>query len=105
MTKYSREVMDESEIKPVDVYRNAIRSYGKEAQCRQAMEECAELIQAVNKCLRAGTEDNIIHMFDEVADVVIMIEQLCVMYGWDYENIRKARVRKLVRLAKRLGMI
>ena len=34
------------------VFKQSIEIYGKEAQSRQAMEECAELIQAINKCLR-----------------------------------------------------
>ena len=34
------------------VFKQSIEIYGKEAQSRQVMEECAELIQAVNKMLR-----------------------------------------------------
>lgn len=34
------------------IFKKSIEVYGKEAQSRQAMEECAELIQAINKCLR-----------------------------------------------------
>lgn len=34
------------------VFKQSIEIYGKEPQCRQATEECAELIQAVNKMLR-----------------------------------------------------
>ncbi len=34
------------------IFKQSIEIYGKEAQSRQAMEECAELIQAVNKMLR-----------------------------------------------------
>ena len=37
------------------VFKQSIEIYGKEAQSRQAMEECAELIQAINKCLRYQT--------------------------------------------------
>ena len=34
------------------IFKKSIEVYGKEAQSRQAMEECAELVQAINKCLR-----------------------------------------------------
>ena len=34
-----------------------INFYGKKAQCNQAMEECAELIVAINKCLRYPNDD------------------------------------------------
>ena len=34
------------------IFKKSIEIYGNEAQSRQAMEECAELIQAVNKMLR-----------------------------------------------------
>ena len=59
--------------------------YGYEAQSNQLVEECAELIQAVNKYRRArgtGQEttfneqvalDNLI---EEIADVEIMLEQI-----------------------------
>lgn len=40
------------------IFKNSIATYGKEAQCRQAMEECAELIQAINQqCKELGWLD------------------------------------------------
>lgn len=57
--------------------------YGYEAQSNQLIEECAELIQAVNKYRRATKRihseevdialDNLV---EEIADVEIMLEQI-----------------------------
>lgn len=47
-----------------------------------AMEECAELIQAISKAIRYQN-DNVsnYHLTEEIGDVLICIEQLKVMYG------------------------
>ncbi len=59
-----------------------IEFYGKENQSRIAMEECAELIQAINKCLRypdnAECKSNLI---EEIVDVLIVIEQLKCIFN------------------------
>lgn len=59
-----------------------IEFYGKENQSRMAMEECAELIQAINKCLRypdnAECKSNLI---EEMVDVLIVIEQLKCIFN------------------------
>lgn len=62
--------------------------YGYEAQSRQTMEECAELIQAINKLWREEEgyiENNApIHTYrkkviEEMADVEIMLRQMRYM--------------------------
>lgn len=40
-------------------------------------EECAELIQAISKQRRNDSEDNREHVIEELADVSIMVDQLC----------------------------
>lgn len=57
-----------------------IDTYGTEKQSMVAMEECAELIQAISKRVRKGTsvDDN---LAEEIADVLICIEQLKMMYA------------------------
>ena len=64
--------------------------YGIEKQLRQLIEECAELIQACSKSLRAGDEfkanqngETLQKLYDasdlieeEIADVEIMLEQI-----------------------------
>ena len=86
--KYSEEV----------ILRKVINKFGKEAQCRQVMEECAELIQAVNKNLRsAGAKENLI---EEMADVGIMLDQLRIMFEIKDAEINKIRCEKMKQIKR-----
>lgn len=56
--------------------------YGLSAQLDQTTEECAELIQAINKYKRntcISTKENIL---EEIADVEIMLEQIKFLLAW-----------------------
>lgn len=78
--------------------RKVINKLGNEAQCRQAMEECAELIQAVNKNLRsAGAKENLI---EEMADVGIMLDQLRIMFEIKDTEINKIRCEKMKQIKR-----
>ena len=48
-TKGENTMLDDPKYSEEVTLRKVINKFGKEAQCRQVMEECAELIQAVNK--------------------------------------------------------
>lgn len=74
----------------------AVNYFGIEPQKRQAIEECAELIQAICKDLR-GKEHNV---EEEIADVFIMLEQLTHIY--DNDKIEKFREEKINKLQKLL---
>lgn len=50
--------------------------YGYEAQREQLIEECAEAILAAQKCKRHGSKDNFEALCGEVADVLIMAQQM-----------------------------
>lgn len=50
--------------------------YGYEAQREQFEEECAEAILAAQKCKRHGSKDNFEALCGEVADVLIMAQQM-----------------------------
>ena len=59
--------------------------YGREAQSVVHMEECAELIQAISKIYRMGCGPDIppdayMNLLGEMADVLIILEQLQEMY-------------------------
>ena len=82
------------------VLEKAIKKWGKEAQTIVAMEECAELIKECSKMLRG--QGNIDHLIEEIADVLICIEQLEVMYNIDNGDVLTEQVFKLERLEKRL---
>lgn len=83
-----------------NVIEKAIEKWGKEAQTIVAMEECAELIKECSKMLRG--QGNIDHLIEEIADLMICIEELEVMYNIDNGDVLTEIVYKLERLEKRL---
>ena len=64
-----------------DLYERNIKYHGIEQETTIAMEECSELIQAISKCKRYGCinkyRENLI---EEMADVLIMIDELKMIY-------------------------
>lgn len=91
-----------------EVLQNAVDTYGKEAQVDVAIEEMSELIKALLKNRRAEhsleawdyekTQQNI---FEEIADVVIMLTQLLVIFD-GRDAVQKAIDAKVERLSTRL---
>lgn len=80
------------------VFKQSIEIYGKEAQSRQAMEECAELIQAINKCLRYPSKEECKNnLIEEIADVEIMLYQLKVMFNVSDDEVFKVKIQKAKR--------
>jgi NTP pyrophosphatase (non-canonical NTP hydrolase) len=55
--------------------------YGLTAQLDQTVEECAELIQAINKYKRDPCRKTRNHVAEEIADVSIMLVQLIYLLG------------------------
>lgn len=65
-----------------------------------AMEECAELIQAISKAKRDKlNKDN---LTEEIADVFICIDWLCEIYNIKNEEISEWLITKKDRISKRL---
>jgi len=60
-----------------ELCKEALAKWGAEAQLDQTIEECAELIQAIQKHRRRGEIRNLI---EEAVDVEIMIDQLKTMF-------------------------
>lgn len=101
----------------ISVLEQAIYKYGIGLQLDMAVEECAELIQAINKVKRAGivayhiTKPNqgmetetvmkYNNLCSEVADVKIMMAQLELML--DSETIQLSVDRKIERLKSRIN--
>ena len=91
-----------------EVLQQAVDAYGKEAQTDMAIEEMSELSKALLKHRRAEkypeawdyerTRQNI---YEEIADVIIMLTQLLMIYG-GREEIQKDIDIKVSRLAERL---
>ena len=75
--------------------------YGYPSQSSQLMEECAELIQAVNKYKRAKTSDAQYIAFrnyvEEIADVEIMLEQIKYLIGVKDADLEETKKFKLHR--------
>jgi NTP pyrophosphatase (non-canonical NTP hydrolase) len=69
-------------------------------QLNQTQEECAELIAAINHFRRGKKGDRYQDLCAEVADVKIMIEQLCIIL--DRESIEKVMIEKLSRAKERI---
>lgn len=88
------------------IFRQSLEKYGKEPQCRQAMEELAELIQAVNKMLRYADRpaepEYYANLIEEIADVEIMLYQLKVMFNVSDDEVFEVKVQKAVREQERL---
>ncbi|MTI49473.1 MAG: hypothetical protein FH761_16695 [Firmicutes bacterium] len=79
------------------VYQKAINKWGEPLQKAMAIEEMAELTQAIIKDLRGITNN----AEEEIADVKIMIRQLEEMY--DKELIKEWEESKLDRLEQMLS--
>ena len=75
---------------PCDIAAQIIRHYGTEHQKDILIEECAELIQAVEKSRRGVLEEDkpayTYDMISEMADVLIML--------WQFESIMSAYSRQ-----------
>ena len=76
-----------------EILITAIRTFGEKAQEGVAIEECAELIQAISHKHR-GRKNNIA---EEIADVEIMLEQLKIINDCrkEVEEIHKQKIERL----------
>lgn len=100
--------VDTSEKAPDDerIMRQAIETYGVQAQCDVAIEEMAELTKAIVKIRRVAddygkTQAALDNLMEEIADVDIMIDQLKIM--WGPKQVEEYRKKKLERLERRLN--
>lgn len=81
--------------------------YGRKAQSVVGMEECAELIQAISKMYRLGCGPDIppdayINLVEEVADVLIIIQQIQEMYDIPDHEIQSIIDYKCARQEERM---
>lgn len=80
------------------IFNKALVEYGISSQKMMAIEECAELQNALAKLARgrASTAD----IITELADVSIMVDQLAIFFG--EKAFHEERDRKVKRLEQRL---
>ena len=79
------------------IYEKAILKFGVHAQMNMAIEECAELIQAINKW-RRNPSIGMGNIAEEIADVEIMCSQLRLMlHGLDrsVDEIKESKITRL----------
>lgn len=83
-------------------FEDIINHFGVNRQSRQAMEECGELIQAVNKMLRYPDDEiKRLELIEEIADVLIMITQLKIMFSIEKSELGRMIDYKRNRLVQR----
>ena len=94
----------------LSVLTSAIWRYGPAAQELKAVEELSELAQAICKALTASKQesmdgflDALDHVFEEMADVEIMLAQIRLIFSDADERIEQWKTRKLARLRQRMG--
>lgn len=85
-----------------NVYQKAIEKWGVDAQVDMMQEECLELALAIRKHRREPTKERFEDFIDEVADVIIMANQMQNVEGWQ-EKINERIAFKLNRLNARIS--
>ena len=88
--------------------RRIIGFYGPEKQTAIHMEECAELIQAISKMRRSqdippdDDTEAYYNLVEEIADVLISIDQLMLIYGIAGTEVQAMVDKKCHRQEKRM---
>ncbi len=85
-------------VEEIAICKEAIQKYGFAKQSRMVMEETGEMLSALAKYPR--NRASIMDVITELADVVIMMEQMAVFFG--YDDFIKEKERKLRRLKQNL---
>ena len=86
--------IDEEKVKRIADY------YGWNNQLKQLSEECSELSVEALHYIREGK--GIERIFEEIADVLIMINQIVYLIGHGYGDIEKYAEFKLDRQLRRI---
>lgn len=87
----------------MNVLQNAIDTYGTDNQLMVAVEELSELQKEICKAFRGQFNEQ--NLIEEIADVLIMIEQVKMIYGIRDKDVDVEIGVKLSRLHGRLGTL
>lgn len=87
----------------IDTYKQAISAYGEKAQKLMEIEEMSELTKEICKDFRGKLNRE--HLIEEMADVLIMLDQMLLMYEISGDEIQQMRERKIERLKERLEKV
>ena len=77
-----------------------IDHYGEDAQLLQCIEEMSELTKEIAKYYKGA--DTTEQIKEEVADVLLMIEQLIIMTGISHADVMQIMFQKLQRTLERI---
>lgn len=83
----------------IEIYKEALRRWGPEAQTLMVFEEMSELQKEL--CKAARGKDNKREIAEEIADVYIMLGQMILLHKCA-EEVEEAKAMKLERLMTRL---
>jgi NTP pyrophosphatase (non-canonical NTP hydrolase) len=82
------------------IFKAAIEKFGEKNQQDMCIEECAELIQAINKWRRKPCAFTFHNLLEEIADVEIMLAQLKLIIDADMviDLHKKQKIERLKEL-------
>lgn len=83
-----------------ELYKRALKDWGKEPQMMQVIEEMAELTKEILKNINRK-KDNIAELVEETADVEIMLGQLKCCYQIE-QKVADYKADKMEKIAQRL---
>lgn len=83
-----------------ELYKRALKDWGKEPQMMQVIEEMAELTKEILKNINRK-KNNIAELIEETADVEIMLGQLKCCYDIE-KNVAEYKAGKMQKIAERL---
>lgn len=80
------------------LFKQTIEKWGIDAQGMMAIEEMAELTKALCKVKRKGytyTAESILPLYEELADVRLMLDQLDYIFNFSDVSIRQQKLARL----------
>lgn len=83
-----------------ELYKRALKDWGKEPQMMQVIEEMSELTKEILKNINRK-KDNIAELIEETADVEIMLGQLKCCYDIE-QQVADYKTEKMKKIAQRL---
>lgn len=84
----------------MNTYERALKTWGKDPQMLQVIEEMSELIKEILKNINRH-KDNVAEIIEETADVEIMLEQLKYCYNI-HKQVADYKEQKLQKIEQRL---
>ena len=91
-------IIDDPEYRKV--YETALNTWGIPAQKMMAVGECGEFLAEIGREVQRRSSQE--KMIDEIADVMVMMNQMAMIYGED--AVRERIKYKIEKVKNKLGM-